>query len=74
MYCKCKKACKDGMHVIVLIVAKCIVNSVIPLFQYKLLFVLIVAKCIVNADLEHVKFKFIYVLIVAKCIVNRQEG
>ena len=56
--------------IIVLIVAKCIVNGTQLLKNVQDYVVLIVAKCIVN----HLGFKFIYsymtVLIVAKCIVN----
>ena len=55
----------------VLIVAKCIVNSLFNSVFFINGFVLIVAKCIVNLKSPHVSFFLFCVLIVAKCIVNQ---
>ena len=55
----------------VLIVAKCIVNSFIVSHSFSFTIVLIVAKCIVNSDIISGEQKNNNVLIVAKCIVNK---
>ena len=58
---------------IVLIVAKCIVNSFAIIGMNMNVLVLIVAKCIVNINtLKKLEYE-LYVLIVAKCIVNRDS-
>ena len=56
--------------IIVLIVAKCIVNMLKSLMTNNKLPVLIVAKCIVNVTLCCECPVVLLVLIVAKCIVN----
>ena len=58
------------MSIIVLIVAKCIVNNSISPFSGWYKSVLIVAKCIVNNVLFTPDIEYNNVLIVAKCIVN----
>ena len=62
---------KIPYFVIVLIVAKCIVNLVVYKALVLLFLVLIVAKCIVNLTALNVTNVLEKVLIVAKCIVNQ---
>ena len=70
MYCKCNNRERGGCNKVVLIVTKCIVNSVQQSQRPLLKSVLIVAKCIVNLQAV-LKLEFYrLVLIVAKCIVN----
>ena len=70
MYCKDDFSSAYDIPVIVLIVAKCIVNIIQFYFIQGIKYVLIVAKCIVN-ELENMLYDCDYkVLIVAKCIVN----
>ena len=70
MYCKFISAIDTIFPMLVLIVAKCIVNTKISTPNSSKIPVLIVAKCIVNI-LENIILNGILdVLIVAKCIVN----
>ena len=70
MYCKWFITCLIIFTVLVLIVAKCIVNGINELAGLNATIVLIVAKCIVNI-INQLKAKILaFVLIVAKCIVN----
>ena len=70
MYCKCQILKVLLCHLLVLIVAKCIVNSISFGFSVSKRKVLIVAKCIVNLLSAQEKYVKQIVLIVAKCIVN----
>ena len=70
MYCKCTFTLLFSAFVLVLIVAKCIVNNYQKVENITESNVLIVAKCIVNHDFMIVQGLRTAVLIVAKCIVN----
>ena len=70
MYCKCNNRERGGCNKVVLIVTKCIVNSVQQSQRPLLKSVLIVAKCIVNRNRSMYFQQLGQVLIVAKCIVN----
>ena len=70
MYCKLYWYAPFNSNIIVLIVAKCIVNSAFISSYLLKASVLIVAKCIVNTG-QKILFRGLDdVLIVAKCIVN----
>ena len=61
----------DGVKsAMILIVAKCIVNSCNDSTKQSKLEILIVAKCIVNTSREMFQLFRQEILIVAKCIVN----
>ena len=70
MYCKFVILAAKGLRLLVLIVAKCIVNEEVAEFIADTTVVLIVAKCIVNLGSRFNLDELNYVLIVAKCIVN----
>ena len=70
VYCKFLNILFQSFSILVLIVAKCIVNTNSNGVLNVLNAVLIVAKCIVNLVSNHFLSLQDYVLIVAKCIVN----
>ena len=70
MYCKLYQPRYVIQLIVVLIVAKCIVNLEVARNIYDKKYVLIVAKCIVNYLYLVLDFFCHNVLIVAKCIVN----
>ena len=70
VYCKYFSGSWYGRFLVVLIVAKCIVNSIMSCISVSKSIVLIVAKCIVNRVAACGLNKCTKVLIVAKCIVN----
>ena len=72
MYCKLYQPSYVIQLIVVLIVAKCIVNLEVARNIYDKKYVLIVAKCIVNYLYLVLDFFCHNVLIVAKCIVNGQ--
>ena len=74
MYCKFLHILSDRNSLLVLIVAKCIVNVYGKNGQLNMIHVLIVAKCIVNRFNDDILVRKAYVLIVAKCIVNLKEA
>ena len=71
MYCKLSPTCISFIGTLVLIVAKCIVNTCNKLCLIRQQSVLIVAKCIVNLCIQLRNSRLMVVLIVAKCIVNK---